>query len=139
MTRLALDVGDKRIGIAIQSSSSPLVGELKFINRGQKELEELKEVVKEKKVNEIIVGYPVGLSGKPTAQTKKVMAFYRRLKESLKGVSIVLWDERFTTQLAFNSLKACGKKRISQKKGQLDALSAAFILQSYLDYQRAKE
>ncbi len=139
MIRLALDVGDKRIGVAIEGPSSSIVSELKFIDRGEKELEELKEIVQKKKVEEIIVGYPVGLSGKPTAQTKKVLAFYRCLKETFKNIPIVLWDERFTTRLAVDSLKARGKKRISQKKGRLDALSAAFILQSYLDYQRSKE
>lgn len=139
MVRLALDVGDKRIGMAIEGSSSLMVGEVKFINRGKKELEDLKKVVQEKKVDEIIIGYPIGLSGKPTAQTEKVLAFYQSLKETFKNVPIILWDERFTTQLAVDSLKARGKKRISRKKGQVDAVSAAFILQSYLDYQRAKE
>lgn len=139
MVRLALDVGDKRIGVAVEGPSSLIVSELKFINRGEKELEELKKVVQEKKVEEIIIGYPVGLTGKPTTQTRKVLAFYRCLKETFKNLPIVLWDERFTTQLAVDSLKARGKKRISREKGRLDALSAAFILQSYLDFQRAKE
>lgn len=138
MIRLGIDVGDKRIGLALGGSNSFMVTEVRFINRGQKELEELKEIVQKKKVGEIVVGYPIGLSGKPTFQTKKVLAFYRQLKETFKDIPIVLWDERFTTQLAIDSLKARQKRKISQKKGRVDALSAAFILQSYLDYQRTK-
>lgn len=136
---MALDIGDKRIGLAIGGSGSALVSELEFISRGEKELEEIDKVVRKKGVKEIIIGYPLGLSGKPTAQTRKVLAFYQNLKKFLGNVPIILWDERLTTQLAVKSLKDRGERKISRKKGRLDALSAAFILQSYLDYQRNKE
>ncbi len=139
MKRLALDVGEKRIGLALGDPASGLVSELKFIVRGDKEIEELKKIMKERKVEEVIIGYPLGLSGKPTEQTRKVLAFYQDLKKSLKDIPLVLWDERLTTQLALKSLKSQGKKRISRQKSHLDALSAAFILQSYFDYLRNKE
>ena len=82
----------------------------------------------------VVVGEPKGLNNQKTDASEFVDQFITRLSRSIKGIKIIREDERFTSKIAAQSLLESGlKKSKRQEKGNLDKVSAAIILQSYLD------
>ena len=82
----------------------------------------------------VVVGEPKGLNNQKTDASEFVDQFITRLSRSIKGIKIIREDERFTSKIAAQSLMESGlKKSKRQEKGNLDKVSAAIILQSYLD------
>ena len=137
---LGLDVGSKRIGIAISDELHILARGLKTLERKSKrvDLENIEALVHEYGVGAIVVGHPVRLGGEASPQTKKVLAFAEELK--LFGIPVHLWDERLTSVQAEAALgkKASIKQHIQQRKsGAVDRMAAVMILQSYLDASRS--
>lgn len=137
---LALDVGNKRIGMALSDELRMLARGLETLERKSKrvDLEKIGAVVDEHGVREIVVGLPVRLGGEASAQTEKVRAFADELKGF--GIPVRLWDERLTSVQAETMLgtsKRSVKQHIEQRKsGAVDRLAAVMILQSYLDESR---
>ena len=135
MRMLGLDVGDIRIGVAITDKSGTIAIPLTVIKNDNQSSENLNRIIKENNIEKIIVGLPYNLKGEVGFQAKKVIDFIEN-KIKFHGVKVELIDERFTTKI---SLKALGKKvknKQEQKqweKGSVDKISAAVLLNDYLD------
>ncbi len=129
---LALDVGDKRIGIAYSDPFGVSLNPLPYIENNDKVFESLSRLIKEYNIGTIVVGLPLTLKGEEGEQAKKTKDFVEILKKYIpKEIKIEFIDERFTTALAEKHLKETSKK--SKRKKKLDSLSAIYILKTYLD------
>jgi putative holliday junction resolvase len=141
---MGIDHGSKRIGIAISDSSASIAFGREVIFNDKKTISVLKKLIKEEEVTEIVIGYPLNLKGEKTAQTLEVEKFEEELikqlaQAELSEVKISRWDERFTSKMAADSLFESGmKKKKRQDKSNLDIISAALMLQSYLDQTKNK-
>lgn len=137
MRIMALDVGDKRIGVAVSdpfgwTSAKMLTVD---VNEDEDVVERLKRLIAEEGVGKIITGLPRNMDGTDSEQTKKVRRFAETL-ESVVDVPIQLWDERLSTVAATKSLLQAGLKR-RQRKRVVDGVAASLILQSYLDSRQS--
>lgn len=133
---LGLDVGDVRIGVAISDELCIAAHRLCTIERKDLEhdLNEIQQIVVDKQVDKVIVGIPKRLSGKIGIQAQKVQQFVEHLEEKLE-VPVDTWDERFTTVAAENILISMDVSRRKRKK-VIDQVSAALILESYLEWMK---
>lgn len=133
MRVLALDVGEKRIGVAISDLSQSLARSLKVVQRGsrQEDFATVARLVEEYEVEKVVVGYPRSLDGMAGAQAERVERYAVGLTESLT-VPVLLWDERFSTVSAERLMREAGL-RSKKKRERIDAVAAAVILQDYLD------
>ena len=128
---LGLDIGSKRIGVAVSDLMGITATPLEFILNDEKVFEKIKELVKNYKVSKIVVGLPLTLKGEEGQQAKYTREFVDNLKNHIpEDIEIIFMDERFTSSLAEKTLNQAKKKN---KKEKIDSLSAVFILQSYLD------
>jgi len=133
MRVLALDVGDRRTGVALSDETATLASPLTTLARigPRKDLAAIRELVIRHQVSLIVVGLPLRLDGTVGPQAEKVQAFARSLEQSVR-VPIVLRDERLTSVDAEERLRATGRTRRG-RKAALDQAAAALILQGYLD------
>ena len=125
---LALDVGEKRIGVAVGDSGVRIAVPFETIEVDGKELERIARIVVDENADTIIVGYPRNQSGETTAQTAYVEEFAKNLHDFASD--IVFQDESLTSVLAEQRLQAQGG---TYTKGDIDAQAAAIILQDYLE------
>jgi len=137
MRVLALDVGERRVGIAISDPLGVLARPLQALTRGSREEDfaAIAGLVAEHEVGLVVVGRPLSLDGTEGPQARRVAGYAESLAERL-SVRVVSWDERYSTAEAESILLQNRKKKDRQrarKNGELDALAAAVILQSYLD------
>jgi len=133
MRVLALDVGDKRVGVAISDLTQFLARTLKVIQRDphQEDFAAVARLVEEYEVERVVVGYPRSLDGTVGKQAEKVERYAVGLAKALT-VPVVLWDERFSTVSAERLMREAGL-RGKKKRERIDAVAAAVILQDYLD------
>jgi putative Holliday junction resolvase len=131
---LGIDYGDSRIGLAMSDPLKIIASPFKTIrNEGnEKCLQVFQSLIKEKDVEAIVVGFPIGLKGQETAQTKKVREF-ADLLYALK-LPIRLEDERLSSVSAEKSMIQQNIKT-GHNKGLIDRRAAAIILQQFLDKQ----
>jgi putative Holliday junction resolvase len=134
---LGLDPGERRIGIAISDPTGTLAHPLQTLVRGSREEDfaAIAALVAEHDVELIVVGWPLSLDGTEGPQARRVARYTDALAACLP-VPVVSWDERFTTVAADEILRQIrGRKgrRRARARGQVDAIAAAVILQSYLD------
>ena len=132
MRVLGLDVGDRRIGLALSDPRGMLASPLGVVERGPSDLADIARIAEENEAAEIVVGLPLSMSGDSGAQAGKVRGFIRDLK-SKTDLPIKTVDERLSTVQAQGMLQRSGRRR-QRDRGQLDAAAAAVILQAYLDY-----
>ena len=136
---LALDVGEKRIGVAVSDELHMLARPLKTIIHSDLagDVSALTALLTQYAVETLVVGFPRSLSGEEGPQALRVKRYARGLATALP-VPIVLWDERYSTVQAVEYLAEAGRRRRDARgdKGQIDAAAAAVILQDYLDAQR---
>lgn len=125
---VCLDVGEKRIGVAVADPSIRIAIPLETVETDGGELAAISKIVIDENAETIVVGYPRNQSGEATAQTRYVEEFSYKLKDMAKEV--IFQDESLTSVLAENRLKSYKKP---YKKGDIDALAAAIILQDYLE------
>ena len=130
---LGLDVGSKTIGVAVSDPLGITAQGLETIRRRNKrtDLDELGRIVERFAVVEIVVGYPLRLSGQASAQSEKVELFAADLEKRF-GLPVRLWDERLTSVQA-NRLLRESEISIRKRGRAVDRLAAVLILQSYLD------
>lgn len=130
---LALDYGEKRIGIAVTDTSRLLASPLDFMDATSfnKNIQQLKKLIKEYEVSLIVVGIPRNMDGSYGTAAEKVREFVSRLKDRII-VPIKTIDERLTTVEASRRLHEAGKNSKKQKH-KIDSASAVIILQTYLD------
>jgi putative Holliday junction resolvase len=133
MRILCLDVGDKRIGIALSDPLEILASPLTIIERRDEEtdIKSIIGLITAHKAGKLVVGLPVSLTGKISQQAEKVKAFTAGLAGSI-SVPLVFWDESLSTVTAQELLKHSSNRRKDKHK-QDDAAAAAVILQSYLE------
>ena len=133
---MGLDVGDKTIGVAVSDLMGLTAQGVKTVKRvgKKKDIEALKEIIKERQVNKIVSGLPKNMNGTLGPQGEKVIKFCELLEEET-GIKIEYWDERLSTVAAERTLIQ-GNVRRENRKGVIDMVAAVIILQGYLDRQR---
>ncbi len=131
MAILGLDVGEKRIGIAL--AEGLLAIPLTVLDRAGEEsdMEKLLSLAREHGAERIVVGLPRSMNGSIGRQAEEVIAFSGELAQHV-DIPVDTWDERLSTVAAERMLLDAGMKR-EKRKGKRDAMAAAIILQAYLD------
>lgn len=133
---LGLDIGSKRIGVAI-SDQSGLIGQaLETIasTNPERDLRRILEIVRDYEVTEIVVGLPYNMDGSEGPQVDKVRKFMDLIAGNV-SVPVHGWDERLTTVAAERALLEADMSRAKRRK-LVDKIAAALILQGYLDHRR---
>jgi putative holliday junction resolvase len=133
MRILALDHGSKRIGIAVSDELKLIAQPLEYVHAEPSAdlLARLKELIRDKEVELILIGMPRNMDGSYGPAAQKVQEFVAVLKTALT-VPIRLWDERLTSAQA-NRVLIQGNVRRDKRKEKVDKMAAAILLQSYLD------
>ena len=131
---LAIDYGDKRVGIAVSDYNKEIAFPRDFLTYGSEKdlISQLQKLCEEEDVSKIILGLPIQMNGVFGERAKKTQKFFDKLKETMPGMSVDFFDERLSTEFAVKSLRGQGIKAKDQK-GKRDALSAQIILQNYLN------
>ena len=123
---LAIDFGEKRIGLALSDESNTIAFEYE-IWAANDFFKKINQLVTEKEVETVVLGYPLNVSGKETEKTKEVLEFKQQLEKHLLSIPVVLLDERFSSQMA---------SKLSGRKTGIDGLAAQIFLQNYLNMQK---
>ncbi len=126
---LALDVGEKRIGVALAHHAARLAHPYTTLENSPAVFREVQSIVERETVGIVVIGLPRGLSGQETAQTATVRAFGQQLATHLETVPIAWQDEALTSKKAEAELR---QRKRQWKKGEVDALAASYILEDYL-------
>jgi putative Holliday junction resolvase len=136
MRVLAIDHGTKRMGIALSDELGVVATPLEFIPAEPFSafLARLKELIREKQVELILVGHPRNMDGSYGPAALKVQEFVAVLKEAI-AIPMKLWDERLTSAQANRFLIQADVRR-DKRKEKVDKAAAAILLQSYLDSPR---
>ncbi len=136
MRFMGLDVGDKRIGVAISDESALIASPRETLERtgNRRDIAHLLELARREEVSEILVGMPWNLDGTSGPQADKVSRFVDALRASTE-IPIAVWDERLSTVRAEEALIEADVSR-EKRRGVVDRVAAAIILQSYLDAKR---
>jgi len=130
---LGLDVGSKRIGLAVSDPLGITAQGLETIRRQNKrlDLEELGKIIRQYSVSEIVVGYPLRLSGAEGTQSEKMQRFAEDLRKKF-GLPVHLWDERLTSSQANRLLREM-ELSIQKRAGAVDRMAAVLILQNWME------
>jgi putative Holliday junction resolvase len=133
---LGLDVGSKTIGIAISDPLGITAQGLETIRRKNKRLdfEQLAQLVGRYEVSEIVVGYPLRLSGAEGTQSEKMQLFADELRKKF-GLPVHLWDERLTSSQANRVLREA-ELSIKKRGAAVDRMAAVLILQNWMEARR---
>lgn len=131
---LALDVGKKRIGLAISDELGITAQGLETLQRSRirEDLEKLGSIAKSSNVQALLVGRPLHMSGSESRQSEYTREFAERLGNYL-GIPVVYWDERLTSAEAERMLRTAGAS-LEEKRRAVDRLAAVLLLESYLGY-----
>jgi putative Holliday junction resolvase len=132
---LALDLGRVRIGVAISDDLQSLAHPLETIPRDRQATSRLAQIIREKKVDHVVVGIPRQMNGQIGAAATETLRFVEKLRAILL-CRVVTWDERLTTVAAHRALRAAGKKTRDTRR-YIDQVAAQMILQGYLDRRQA--
>lgn len=133
MKVLGLDIGEKRIGIAVSDALRCTAQGLTVLQRtgADDDIGAIQELIDASQVSEVVVGLPKNMNGSLGESAQKVLSFVSKLEEAL-SVPIVLWDERLTTVEATRMLLQADVTRKKRRK-VVDKIAAVLILQGYLD------
>lgn len=133
---IAIDLGTKRTGLAVTDSLKMLANPLETIPTDTL-VDYLKNYFVKEEVDTIVLGYPIRLNGQDNEMTPRVLKLKENLTKVFPDKKIELVDERFTSKMAMQSMITMGSKKKDRKEkaGNLDKVSAAIILQSYLERQ----
>lgn len=146
MRILALDVGDRRIGIALSDSLRIIAGGLDTYHRVSEsaDIKHILDICNKEDVYKIVVGLPINLDSTDSIQTEKTREFVDILKQQT-DLQVVFLDERLTSVQAGKVLELANSKKSrsrpmteKDKKQYLDKIAATILLQNYLDYHEVK-
>ncbi|MDD3626496.1 MAG: Holliday junction resolvase RuvX [bacterium] len=130
---LCIDYGEKRIGVAVSDPdrvfSFPLIV---LENTMPGILNKLEEIIKEKGITDIVIGYPLRTDGTRSKSCEKIDEFNLKLQEKFPDLKIINWDERFTSKIANDAMMATGINS-KKRRNTVDAVAASLILQNYLE------
>ena len=128
---LAVDFGHARVGVAISDELQLLAHPLETISANEPAAARLAEIVRDKKIDHVVVGIPRRMTGEVGSAATEVLKFVDKLRTILP-CAVVTWDERLTTVAAHRALREAGKKTRATR-GYVDQVAAQMILQGYLD------
>lgn len=130
---LGLDVGERRIGVAISTPEGGLAIPLSIIDAldDEADAKAVAHLARSEHVSLIVIGHPISMDGTVGPQARKIEAFAKLLQQA-SGLQVELSDERLSTAQARRAPSSAGKQQ-----GPVDDIAASIILQSYLDRQRA--
>ncbi|WP_281614316.1 Holliday junction resolvase RuvX [Flammeovirga sp. SubArs3] len=132
---LAIDYGTKRTGFAVTDPMKIIASSLETVQTNVA-MQFIKDYLAKEEVDQFVIGLPVGLDGLETDNTKPTKSFAKKLQQNFPNIPLAYIDERFTSKMAEQSMLASGmKKKDRRVKGNVDKISAAIILQSYMDQQ----
>jgi putative Holliday junction resolvase len=136
---IGLDVGDRRIGVALSGPNGLIATPLTYLHSAGKkrDIAYLLTLAEHHGAEGFVVGLPLLLSGEVGPQAKRVLAFVEALRAA-SSLPVETWDERLSTVEAQQLMREAGRQP-SREKGNLDAAAAAVILQSYLDTRQPQE
>lgn len=136
---LALDVGSRRIGLAVSDPMGITAQGLETLQRKNKrtDLEKLEAVIRHYQVRELVVGLPLRMSGAAGIQSEKMGLFAEELRRRFQ-LPVHLWDERLTSAQA-NRLLREADLSIEKRKHAVDRMAAVLILQNFLQSREAKK
>jgi putative Holliday junction resolvase len=131
---LGIDFGQARIGLAISDELRLLAHPLETIPANQNPRKRIAEIVRNRKIDKVVIGIPRHMSGEVGDAARQALDFASELRQQL-SCSVETWDERLTTVAANRLLAAAGKKTRETRKF-VDQVAAQMILQGYLDRER---
>lgn len=130
---IGIDYGRKRVGVAVSDPLGIFASALETV-QSAKIIEYLKKYAENENVVRFVVGCPVNMDGAPSEAAKDVEVFLKQLAKAFPDVPVSLEDERFTSVLAHRAMIDGGMKAKDRRdKESVDKISAAIILQSYMD------
>ncbi len=134
MRILALDVGDKTIGVAVCDELKLTAQGVEVVRRTSptKDFARLNELIALYQVGQVVIGLPKNMNGTIGPRGELVQEFAKTLKQAIPQIEIIFWDERLSTVAAQKSLIAADVSRAKRRK-VIDKMAAVFILQGYLD------
>jgi putative Holliday junction resolvase len=141
MRRLALDVGDRRVGVALSDETGLIASPLTVIRRRSKaeDFATIGGLIREHGVKAVVIGHPLNDDGSAGPQAQRIERYAEALLEALRAEGLdvpgILWDEYGSTQRAQEAMIA-GGRNASRRRARIDAVAAAVILQDYLDTAR---
>ncbi|PIQ47307.1 MAG: Holliday junction resolvase RuvX [Cytophagales bacterium CG12_big_fil_rev_8_21_14_0_65_40_12] len=130
---LAIDYGRKRVGLAVTDPLQIIASPLETVH-SKDLIQFLKDYDLAEGIESFVLGMPMNLNNQPTDATADAQQFERLLKKHFPEKAVYLQDERFTSKMAMAAMIAGGmKKKDRREKGNIDKISAAIILQSFLE------
>ncbi len=133
---LSIDYGKKRTGIAVSDQLQIIANGLTTVETS-KIFDFLSEYLQKEDVSCIVVGLPKQMNNEPSENMKRVEPFVNRLKKLYPQIPVEYWDERFSSKMAEQTMRDAGlKKKDRQNKELVDEISAAIILQGYMESRR---
>jgi len=142
MKLLALDVGDRRVGVAVSDLSGLIATPLTVIRRSSKveDFAKIARLVREQGAEGVVIGHPLNTDGSAGPQARRVERYAAAMSEALglDGLSVpmIMWDEHGSTQRAQALMISAGRSA-KDRRQRIDAAAAAVILQDYLDEQQS--
>lgn len=143
MRLLALDVGDRRVGVAVSDPTGLIATPLTVVRRGSKaeDFRRIARLAREQGAEGLVVGHPLNEDGTAGPQARRVERYAAALVDALDAegltLKVYLWDERMSTQRAQEVMIDAGRGT-RERRERIDAVAAAVILQDYLDEQRTE-
>lgn len=136
---LAIDYGQKRVGIAVTDPLQIIANGLTTVPSG-KIFDFLKTYFQTETVDLILVGLPMQMNATPSESARFIEPFVKKLAKDFPNIPIERVDERFTSKMAFQTMIESGLgKKDRQNKALVDTISATIILQSYMESNRYKQ
>jgi len=133
---LAIDYGRKRVGIAVTDPGQIIANRLTTVPT-HTIWDFLKEYFEKEQVETVVVGYPRQMNNQPSEAVRYINPFLKRFQKVYPDILLELFDERFTSKMAFQTMIDGGlKKQKRQDKAMVDSISATIILQNYLEQKR---
>ena len=134
MRSLALDIGDKTMGIAASDLLNLTAQGVKTIKRVsiKEDLKQLGELISQYDAKILVIGYPKNMNGTEGERCEMVKNFAEKISKTFPNVKQIFWDERLSTVAAEKNLIAADVSRAKRKK-VIDKMAAVYILQGYLD------
>ncbi len=133
---LSIDYGRKRVGIAVTDPGQIIATRLTTVP-AHTVFDFLKTYLEKEEVETIVVGYPRKLNNEASEAVRYINPFLKKLQKKYPAINLELFDERFTSRMAFQTMIDGGlKKKKRQDKAMVDAISATIILQNYLEQKK---
>jgi putative pre-16S rRNA nuclease len=137
---LAIDYGERRLGLAISDTAGEIAFPAGTLERrgGARDLAALRELAAERGVERLVVGLPLHLDGRAGTGARAAERFAAALGEAT-GLPVETLDERWTTREAERSLRERGRGRARHRRGDVDTVAATLLLRTWLERRRSAE